>query len=117
MIDWSDCTPLTRKEFDDFIAPAIPFLKQMEYKNGWDFFVNDMSTQWFCQRFILEASELDKHEDYQEHNTKVKDMDAIYFLLMDADWSKEDAALRSDKSLEIWKLVLDKVNAVADNVF
>lgn len=79
MIDWNECTPLTRSEFDDFIGAAIPFLKDMEMKNGWDFFVN-------------------------------------YDLLVKADWSQEDATLRKDKGSEIWKLVLDKVNSIADTV-
>lgn len=33
MINWDDCSPLTREEFDAFISMAIPFLKSMEYKN------------------------------------------------------------------------------------
>ena len=117
MIDWNDCAPLTRQEFDSFIDAAIPFLKGMEEKNSWDFFVNDMSVKWFCERLILDASELDPSEDYQEHNTKVKDMDAIYEILVEADWTKENETLRNDTSCEIWRLVLDKVHAIADSVF
>ena len=117
MIDWDDCTPLTREEFDSFISMAIPFLKSMEDKNGWDFFVNDMSIRWFCDRFSFEAFEFNDYEYYQKHNTKVKDMYAILDVLMEADWTPEDEALRKNRGLEIWKLVLDKVNTIVDSVF
>lgn len=117
MIDWDDCTPLTREEFDSFISMVIPFLKSMEDKNGWDFFVNDMSIRWFCNRFFIEAFEFNDYEDYQKHNTKVKDMYAILDVLMEADWTPEDEALQKDRELEIWKLVLDKVNTIVDSVF
>jgi len=117
MIDWNDCSPLTRKEFDDFISAAIPFLKNMEMKNGWDFFVNDMSFSWFCKRFLIEAFELNDYEAYQEYNTKVQDMLAIGYILIEADWTEEDETLRNDKGSEIWKLVLNKVNAIADSMF
>lgn len=117
MIDWNDCTPLTREEFDSFIGAAIPFLKSMEYKNGWDFFVNGFSVGWFCERLLIEAIDLNDYEDYQEHNTKVKDMLAIYLILVSADWTPENETLRNNKGSEIWRLVLDKVNAIADDVF
>ena len=117
MIDWNDCTPLTREEFDSFIGAAIPFLKDMEMKNGWDFFVNEMSIGMFCDRFLIEAFELNDYEDYQEHNRKVKDMYTIRDILYDSDWTNENETLRNNKGSEIWKIVLDKVNAVADSVF
>lgn len=117
MVDWNDCTPLTREEFDGFISAAIPFLKDMEMKNGWDFFVNDMSICWFCDRFIIEAFEFNNYEDYQEHNTKVKDMYAIRDVLIEADWTEENETLRKNKGSEIWKLVLNKVNSIADTLF
>ena len=117
MINWDDCSPLTREEFDAFISMAIPFLKSMEYKNRWDFFINDMSIRWFCDRFFIEGFEFNDYEDYQEHYTKVKDMYANLDILMEADWTPEDEILRRDKEVEIWKLVLDKVNAIADSVF
>lgn len=117
MIDWNDCTPLTRKEFDTFINTAIPFLKDMEDKNGWDFFINDMSIGHFCERFILEAFEHNDYEDYQKYNTKVKDMLTIYHILIEADWTAENETLRNNKGSEIWKLVLNKVNTIADSIF
>ena len=117
MINWNDWTPLTREEFDSFIEKAIPFLKDMEMKNGWDFFVNDMSIGWFCERFLLEAFEYNEYEEHQKHNQKVKDMLSIYNLLVDGDWTKENETLRANKGTEIWKLILDRVNAVADSVF
>lgn len=116
MIDWNDYTPLTRGEFDGFIGAAIPFLKSMEDKNGWDFFVNDMSVGHFCERFFLEAIYLNDYEEYQKHNTKVKDMLAMYWILIKADWTKENETLRKNKGSEIWKLVLNKVNSIADTV-
>ena len=116
MIDWNDCTPLTREEFDTFIGAAIPFLKRMEDKNGWDFFVNNDSIGWFCRRFMIEAFYLNDYKDYQKYNTKVKDMLAIYNILAMADWTGEDEILRNDKGTEIWKLVLNKVNTIADTV-
>lgn len=116
MIDWNDCTPLTRSEFDSFIGAAIPFLKSMEDKNGWDFFVNDDSVRWFCERFLIEAFKLNEYEDYQRFYPKVQDMRTIYDVLVEGDWSQEDATLRKNKGSEIWKLVLDKVNSVADTV-
>jgi hypothetical protein len=116
MIDWNDCTPLTREEFDVFISAAIPFLKRMEDKNGWDFFVNDMSIGHFCERFIIEAFYLNDYENYQKYNAKVKDMLAMYHILIKADWSEENATLRKDKGSEIWRLILNKVNAIADTV-
>lgn len=117
MIDWNDCSPLTRKEFDAFINMAIPFLKDMEDKNRWDFFVNDMSIGHFCERFILNAFAHNDYEDYQEHNTKVKDMLAFYHILIESDWTPENETLRKNKGSEIWKLVLNKVNTIADSVF
>lgn len=117
MIDWNDCTPLTRFEFDTFIGSAIPFLMRMEDKNGWDFFVNDMSIRRFCERFLIEALNRNDYEDYQKHNTKVKAINAICRILVEADWTAEDETLRKDKGSEIWKLVLNKVNAIADTVF
>lgn len=116
MIDWNDCTPLTREEFDGFIEAAIPFLKSMEMKNGWDFFVNDLSVRWFCERFLIEAFNLNDYESYQRHYTKVQDMRTIYDLLVKADWSPEDNTLRKNKGSDIWKLVLNKVNDIADIV-
>ena len=116
MIDWNDCTPLTREEFDDLIGAAIPFLKDMEMKNGWDFFVNDMSIGQFCERFLIEAINLNDYEDYQKHYPKVKDMLELYWILVKADWTEENETLRKDKGSEIWRLVLNKVNAIADTV-
>ena len=116
MIDWNDCTPLTRDEFSLFISTAVPFLKDMEMKNGWDFFVNDMSVGWFCERFLIEAFYKNDYEDYQRFYPKVQDMRAIYDLLVKADWSQENATLRKHKESEIWKLILDKVNSIADTV-
>lgn len=116
MIDWNDCTPLTREEFDSFINAAIPFLKRMEDKNGWDFFINDMSIGRFCERFIIEAIRLNDYESYQIHNTKVKDMLAMYRILVEADWTPENEILRNDKGSDIWRLVLDKVCTIADEV-
>lgn len=116
MIDWNDCTPLTREEFDGFITAAIPFLKRMEDKNGWDFFVNDDSIGWFCQRFLIEAFKLNDYEVYQQYYPKVKDMNAICGILINADWTAENETLRKDKGSEIWRLVLNKVNSVADVV-
>lgn len=116
MIDWNDCTPLTREEFDGFINAAIPFLKRMEDKNGWDFFVNDDSIGWFCERFLIEAFKFNSYEVYQRHYQKVKDMNAICRILIEADWTEEDETLRKDKDSEIWRLVLNKVNSVADAV-
>ena len=116
MIDWNDCTPLTRSEFDSFISAAIPFLKGMEDKNGWDFFVNDDSIGWFCKRFLIEAFNLNDYTDYQKYNQKVQDMNAIYHILISADWTPENETLRKDKGSEIWRLVLNKVNAIADIV-
>ena len=117
VIDWNDCTPLTRFEFDAFIGAAIPFLMRMEDKNGWDFFVNDMSIGHFCGRFLIEAFKLNDYEHYQKYNTKVKDMKTICNLLVEADWTAEDETLRNNKGSEIWKLVLNKINAIADTVF
>ncbi len=117
MIDWNDCTPLTRSEFDTFIGAAIPFLKNMEDKNGWDFFVNDMSIGRFCERFLIEAFGINYYEDYQKHNTKVQDIRIIYSILVEADWTQENETLRQNKGSEIWRLVLNKVNMVADSVF
>lgn len=116
MIDWSDCTPLTRCEFNEFISAAIPFLKDMEDKNGWDFFVNDMSIGWFCERFLIKAFELNDYADYQRYNTKVQDMRTIYHIVVKADWTPENETLRKYKGSEIWKLVLNKVNTIADAV-
>ena len=117
MIDWNDCTPLTRQEFDSFINAATPFLENMEIKNGWDFFVNDMSIGWFCERFLMEAFELNDYEDYQRYNTKVKEMRTIYDILVEADWTEENDALRNDHSCKIWKLILNKVNSIANEIF
>lgn len=117
VIDWNDCTPLTRFEFDAFIGSAIPFLMRMEDKNGWDFFVNDRSIRWFCLRFMDEALELNGYEDYQWYYPKLNDIDTIYRILSEADWTAEDETLRKDKGSEIWKLVLNKINAIADTVF
>ena len=116
VIDWDDCTPLTREEFDSFISTAIPFIKDMEIKNSWDFFVNDMSIGCFCEGFIIHAFALNDYEDYQKHNTKVKDMLTMQHILVKADWTEEDETLRKNKYSEIWKLVLNKVNAIADSV-
>ena len=116
MIEWNDRTRLTRSEFDSFINAAVPFLKDMEEDNGWDFFVNDTSVAWFCERFILKAFELNDYEDYQRFYPKVKDMNTIYDLLVNADWSHEDATLRKNKETKIWQLVLNRVNSVADTV-
>lgn len=117
MIDWNDCTPLTRNEFDDLIGAAIPFLKDMEMKNGWDFVVNNISTSWFCERFLIKARDLNDYEDYQKHNTKVQDFRTIYSIIVKSDWTHEDTVLRENLGTEIWKLVLDKVNSIADSVF
>lgn len=116
MIDWNDCTPLTREEFNDFISPAIPFLKSMEDKNGWDFFVNDDSIRWFCRRFLIEAFNLNDYKDHQRYNQKVKDINAMDRILIEADWTPENETLRKDKGSEIRKLVLNKINAIADSV-
>jgi hypothetical protein len=117
MIDWNDCTPLTRKEFDGFINAAIPHLQSMEMKNGWDFFVNDMGHVYFCQDLMWKAFRLNDYENYQVYYQKVQDMLTIYQILVEADWSEEDETLRRDKGSEIWRLVLNKVNAIADEVF
>ena len=117
MIDWNDCTPLTREEFDNFIRHAIPRLQDLEMKNGWDFFVNDMGHVYFCQDLLWEAFRLNGYKNYQVYYPKVQDMLTIYQILMEADWEKEDELLRRDKGLEIWRLVLNKVNAIADSVF
>lgn len=116
MIDWDDCTPLTRDEFGTFIGAAVPFLKRMEDKNGWDFFVNDDSIGWFCHRFLIEAFKLNEYKDYQRYNIKVRDTNALCCILIGADWTKENETLRKDKGSEIWKLVLNKVNDIADAV-
>lgn len=117
MINWNDCTPLTRQEFDAFINAAIPFLKDMELKNSWDFFVNDIGVEYFCKDLIIEAFSLNDYEDYQKYNPKVKDMLVIYDLLIEADWTVENKTLRDNKNSDIWKLVLNKVNTIADMVF
>ena len=117
MIDWNDCTPLTRKEFDAFINTAIPFLKNMEAKNIWDFIINDMSIGDFCKNFILYAFEHNSYKNYQKYNTKVKDMLTIYHILIEADWTVENETFRNNKDSEIWKLVLNKINTIADNIF
>lgn len=116
MIDWNDCTPLTKEEFDSFVGAAIPFLKDMEDKNAWDFFVNDISVGLFCKEFLIKAFELDNYKDYQKYNTKVQDMRTIYNILAEADWTPENETLRKYKSSEIWKLVLNKVNVIANTV-
>ena len=41
----------------------------------------------------------------------------MYEILIKADWSEEDATLQKYKGSEIWKLVLNKVNAIADSIF
>jgi len=117
MINWNDYNPLTREEFDGFIKAAIPYLKDMENKNSWDFFINDMSIKLFCDMLFLEAIDLNDFEDYQEHNPKVKDMYVIYNLCLEADWTTENETFRKNRKPEIWKLVLDKVNQIADSVF
>lgn len=118
MIDWTDCTPLTREEFDDFICAAIPFLKGMEDKNGWDFIINDMRFNQFCDRFLIEAFELN---GYYEKNCrwyypKVQDVETIYRILIEADWTVEDEAFKKDYGICIWEVILNKVNAIADSV-
>lgn len=116
MIDWNDCTPLTRGEFDSFISAAVPFLQDMEMKNGWDFFVNDLGHVYFCQDLMCHAFSLNEYKDYQIHYPKVQDMIAIDRILRETDWTEEDSTLRKHKESEIWRLVLNRVNAVADAV-
>ena len=116
MIDWNDLTLLTREEFNSFISAAIPFLKRMELKNHWDFSINDDSSQWFCERFLMEAFRLNKYENHQRYNPKVTDMNAIYDILCDSDWTEEDNFIRNNDGVKIWEVVLNKINIVADSV-
>lgn len=116
MINWNDCTPLTREEFAAFIEAAIPFLKGMENKNNWDFFVNNTSIKWFCERFFMEALKLNGYKDYYKHNQKAKDVLAVYDLLAEEDWSEENKTRRANKESKIWDIVLNKVNKIADEV-
>ncbi len=116
MIDWNDCTPLTREEFDTLIGPAIPHLQDMEWKNDWDFFVNDISIAWFCSDFLNRAIELNDYLEYQKYNTKVQDVSTMCQLLATADWSEEEAALREHRAPAIWEMILSKVKLVADAV-
>ena len=117
MIQWNDCTPLTREEFDDFINTAVPFLQGMEDKNGWDFIINDMRFSWFCERFLLEAFKLNNYERYQHHCPKVQDMHTICGIIVEANWTEEDEAFKNDHGICIWKTILSKVNDIANSVF
>lgn len=117
MIDWNDCTPLTRDELDDFINAAIPHIANLESKNKWDFFVNDMSISSFCERLFIEAFEINDYEDYQRNYRKVEDIYAIRNILAEEDWEQENKYFRNHKDSEIWKLVLNKVNSIADAIF
>lgn len=105
MIDWDDCTPLTREEFDSFIGMAIPFLKSMEDKNGWDFFVNDMSIRRFCNRFFIEAFKFNDYEDYQRYNTKVKDIQNDFIT----------GPLGTPEAVAIVPKVKEKIEEAAEN--
>ena len=117
MIDWDKCEPLIRKEFDHFIGVATPFLKDMECKNTWDFYINDMSLDDFCRMFIWKAWEMSDLKECQEYNPKVTDLHTVCDIISEYDWKEDNGFFRQNKNEKIWEIILLKVNEIADSVF
>lgn len=113
-IDWNDNTPLTKAEFDQFLAPVIPKVVDLEIKFWWDFVVNDCTLQEFCRTIFALAFEYNDYKDYQEHFRKVQDVLTIGKILNEADWSVETEQIRKKEKFIIYNVLFNKINEVAN---
>ena len=118
MINWNSCAPLTKAEWLDFLALGVPYLKDMESKNDWDFFINDFSFGMICNMFLCHAYSIDSPEDWQNNFTKAQDLEATCKIIDEIDWSQEEKN-RNDKTnqLMIYDLILKKVYKVTNKIF
>lgn len=118
MIDWDDCTSLTKEEFLEFINLGIP---KMEEKHDWDFQINGFSIKDFCFDLFCYSYETNGWpESYKDDYPKVKDLRAIRQIATEYySWRKENFTYYNDKtrSTKIYELILSKLYAMAEEIF
>lgn len=121
MINWSDCSPLTKDEWLDFLNLGIPHLKEMESKNDWDFHINDFSFTILCNNFLCHAYHSNLPKEWEERLPKAKDLMTIWDLIDEIDWSQEEHRYKYQKenneNLTIYGLILGKIYKLTENLF
>lgn len=116
MIDWNDCTPLTKEEWIEFINFGIPELKEMEYKNSWDFYINDYGFNFFCNDLLCYAYKIDSPKEWQLEYQKTIDLKKLWRMVEGLDWTKEEKKYRSNKEgkFKIHELIINRLYQFAD---
>lgn len=120
MINWSDCSPLTKEEWLDFIKLGIPKLKDLEEKNRWDFFINDLNISTFCDDYFGYCYAINGYPEFwQDNYPKVKDLAAACSIIVNSDWRQENSICYLDKTntIKIYELILNKVYTITEQLF
>lgn len=120
MINWSDCSPLTKEEWLNFIKLGIPKLKDMEEKNRWDFFINDVSIKDFCNAYLNYCYAVNGYpETWQNDYPKVRDLKTACSIIINSDWRKEYSTCYLDETntIKIYELILNKIYTITEQLF
>lgn len=119
IINWNDYSPLTKDEWLEFVEKSIYFLKKRENKNDWDFFINNFSFSMFCDMSFCESYDIIRPKIWQDNCTKAKDLKAIWDLIIESDWTKEENKYKkdNDRSLMIYDLISKKIYNITEEIF
>lgn len=118
MINWNDCSPLTKDEWLDFVALGIPQFKNRESKNSWDILINGFTMDMICHELFCLSYAINPPEEWQRPFQKVKEMNEIWDYITEIiDWSDEDKEYAADHNLCIADLVINKVNEITNQLF
>lgn len=122
MLDILECKRLTKKELKEFINLGLPYLKEMEPKNNWDFFVNDLPFKIYCNILFYKSVELSNHKDifYDKHSNypKINDIHIFWDMVtIDDFFIEEETRLRNQECITIWELIYNKLNNYIEELF
>lgn len=122
MLNVLECKNLTKEELIEFINLGLPYLKDMELKNNWDFFVNEIGFTSFCEELfqyaikVLKQEELffDKYCSYP----KVNEINDFFDIVEEKEFFKEEEKrIKQKEDITIWELIYNKLKIYIEDLY
>lgn len=122
MLNVLECKNLTKEELIEFINLGLPYLKDMELKNNWDFFINEIRLNTFCDEIFQYAIKTLKQEElfYDKHSNypKINEINDFFDIVEDKEFFKEEEKrIKQKEDITIWELIYNKLKIYIEDLY
>lgn len=118
-----ECSQLTKNEIEEFLKKGMPKLRDMERRNTWDFYVNDVGFYSYINQLFIyafEAYNIKYIHDYYSY-PKVNELDELRNLILEDTETliRYENKLREERKVEnlIYELVLEIVMLTVNKLY